>query len=389
MTALTKHSSRSSKPRADESGWRGLLPTDPIPWILASGEPYARLAVFLQIENRPAEDAEVRRTKAAVLADASVRSLIDRLPDWDKEAVCSGHNSPSFAPNILHLLADLGLGAGDSPRVERILDRMIRHQDGDGRFQSLGRWRTMPRPVWGALFCDAHAIADVLIRYGRGDEPRVRTALARMAADMSVTAQGRGWLCRPDPATKFRGPGRKDEICPQVTLEALRAFARVPEARRQGSVLDAARSVLEVWRGRGRWKPYMFGHGRTFKTVKWPSFWYDVSTVLEALSGLPELWRGPKASHEDRHSVAELAAVLLAYNFGPDGRVTPRSCYKGFEAFSFGQKKIPSPYATAHLIGILKKTAALAPEIRRVDVLALTSSKGGTGTALPPKPGPD
>ncbi|MDD8026831.1 MAG: hypothetical protein PHI34_09970 [Acidobacteriota bacterium] len=365
------------------------MPADPIPWILASDEPYARLAVFLRIEGRPAEDAEVRKAKAAVLADPGVRSLIDRLPDWESETVCSGHNSPSYTPNLIHLLADLGLARGDSPRVDRILNHMLRHQDGDGRFLALGRWRNMPGPVWGALFCDAHSLADLLIRFGFGDEPRVKRALDRMAADMSVTAQGPGWLCRPDPQTKFRGPGRKDEICPQVTLEALRAFGRVPKERRPSGVMDAARSALDVWRGRGVAKPYMFGHGRTFKTVKWPPFWYDASFVLDALSGLPDVWRGPQARPQDRRSTAELAAVLLAYNFGPDGRVTPRSCYKGFESFSFGRKKVPSPYATAHLIGLLKKTADLASEISRVDVLSLTSSKGGTGTALPPKQGPN
>jgi hypothetical protein len=32
----------------------------------------------------------------------------------------------------------------------------------------------------------------------------------------------------------------------------------------------------------------------------------------------------------------------VAYNSGGDGRVTPQSCYKGFESFSFGQRKRPS-----------------------------------------------
>jgi hypothetical protein len=33
--------------------------------------------------------------------------------------------------------------------------------------------------------------------------------------------------------------------------------------------------------------------------------------------------------------------------------VTPRSCYKGFEDYSFGQKKKPSPWATARVCGLL------------------------------------
>lgn len=69
-----------------------------------------------------------------MLSDPGIKALIARLPDWEKEAVVSGHNNPSFAPNILHLLADLGLGPGDDPQVERLLDQMLSHQDIDGRF---------------------------------------------------------------------------------------------------------------------------------------------------------------------------------------------------------------------------------------------------------------
>jgi hypothetical protein len=77
--------------------------------------------------------------------------------------------------------------------------------------------------------------------------------------------------------------------------------------------------------------------------------------VLEALSDYPAAWKSKSAATEDRESVAEIARTL-ASNFGPDGMVTPRSCYKGFETYSFGQKKVPSPWATARLCGILRSS---------------------------------
>ena len=88
---------------------------------------------------------------------------------------------------------------------------------------------------------------------------------------------------------------------------------------------------------------------------------------------------------EDARAIAELAACLIAYNVDrTTGTVTPRSCFKGFEGFSFGQKKVPSPFATARVLATLTPLSGLADEIARVDVTALTSSKGGTGTALAP-----
>jgi hypothetical protein len=170
-----------------------------------------------------------------------------------------------------------------------------------------------------------------------------------------------------------------------VTLEALRTFARLPAARRPRWILEAARTSLHAWRERGAEKPYLFGHGRQFKTVKWPAFWYGAYWVLDTVSRYPGLWAGRGSRPEDRRAVAELAACLVAYNVGPDGRVTPQSCFQGFEGFSFGQKKAPSAFATARVCVILRRLDALADDIAGIDVSSLTSSKGGKGTAVPPR----
>jgi len=365
--------------------WISLLPQDPREWIASSEEPAARLLVLSTFEDFSSAARRSRTDRKSLLSDPGIKSLIARLPDWEKEAVVSGHNSPSFAPNILHLLADLGLGPGDDPQVERLLDQMLCHQDSDGRFQSLGRWRNQPEAQWGSLFCDAHAIAEALLRFGRGSDPRAKRGMDRMAADLGPTSQGPGWRCRPDPVTGFRGPGRKDDFCPMVTLEALRALARLPEKERPAGCLDAARTCLRAWRERNAEKPYMFGHGRQFKIVKWPSFWYDAYRVLDTLSRYPGLWMGKTARNEDRKALAELTACLIAYNFDSAGKITPRSCYKGFESFSFGQKKKPSAVTTALLCLPLRRLSELTDEIAAIDILHLKSSKGGTGTALPPK----
>ena len=170
-----------------------------------------------------------------------------------------------------------------------------------------------------------------------------------------------------------------------MTLEALRVFACLPEAQRPPVITVAAGTPVQVWLNRSERKPYMFGHGRQFKTVKWPPLWYDAYTVLETLSWYPSVWAGPEALPAHRRGVAELAACVTAYNFGGDGRVTPRSCYRGFERFSFGQKKTPSPLATALLCRVLRRLDDLTEDIMAVDVLSLSSSMGGTGIPLPPR----
>ena len=360
---------------------------DTLDWLLASDEPAARLVALTYLLDRPGDDPEVRAAHGAVLADAGTRDLTNRLGDWDHPVPLSGHNSPAYAPNLLGLLADMGLERGDDPVVDAAVSAMLHHQDESGRLTSPGVIaRISPEPILSALQCDSHAICEVLIRFGQAEHPVVRRALDRMAADLAVTPQGSGWPCLPSYG--FRGPGRRSDVCPQVTLEAVRTLARLPADRRPidpARLLAAARTTLRVWSERGTGKPYMFGHGLGFKTVKWPPFWYGVLGVLDTVGRYPELWRGSAARPEDRSAIAELVACLRAYNLDSTGRVTPRSCYRGFEAFSFGQKKRPSPFATARVLAVLRPFEDLADAVASLDVMALGSSKGGSGTAIGPR----
>lgn len=361
-----------------------MLPADPLSWLLKSDEPAASWVTFVELLGRPIDDPEVLAAHAAVMADPGTHDLLARLLDWEAPQPISGHDSPAFAPNLLHLLGDMGFGAEDDPRIARVLDQMLRHTDEDGRFASCIAPRGSGEPYWSVLQCDTFAITDALVRLGRGADAGVRRALALIGADVCDTPQGRAWPCRPDSVTGFRGPGRKADCCPMLLVEGVRLFSRLPEEQRPAWTLDAGRVLLRAWRERGAEKPYMFGHGRQFKTVKWPPTWYGAYLVLDAVGRLPELWRSPGAAPTDRRAVAEIAACLIAYNTSPDGTVTPRSIRKGFESFSFGQKRQPSAWATARLCVVLRRVEEMAGEIADVDVQSLTSSKGGAGIARPP-----
>jgi len=364
---------------------QGRIPAAPLGWLLGSAEPAARWIALVHLERGDQDDPLVLSARTDALAEAGRAGLLDRLGDWEAPTQASGHDSPAYAPNPLCLLSDMGCGPGDDPRIERLLDQLLDHQLPDGRFLCYGRLRGFAQPQWSTLPCDTHAITEVLLRFGRGDDPRVQAAVAFLAASLTETAQGPGWLCVPDPVSGFRGPGRKADICPQVTLEALRAFALLPASRRPVGTLDAAGTVLGVWRRRAEQKPYMFGHGVKFKTVKWPTTWYGVHMVLDTLGRYPELWSGPESRPEDRRSLTELAACLAAYNIAPDGTVTPASCFRGFEHLSLGQKRRPSPFATARLHAVLARFAGLEDEIVAVDVAGLGSSRGGSGAPVMPK----
>lgn len=350
--------------RLPAARWLALLPRDPRPALLASDEPSARYVTLTAVLGASDDDREVRAARAAVVADPGVRALVERLPDWRAGFRFGGHDAPAFPPNLLGLLHALGVRAGDFARVDRTLDAMPRRQADDGRYLTPSR-DADGRVQWAALPCDHFAILEALLRFGRRAAPGVDAALAHVRAAFTATGQGRGWGCVPDPVVRWRGPGRKGDACPQVTAEALRVFALVPAAARPRGLTAAARTLLAIWRDRDHAKPYMFGHGPRFVAGKWPPTWYDASTVLATLAAYPAVWRGAAATADDRRATAALVAAL-ASTFGADGMITPRSCFQGFADYSFGQKRRPSPWATARACGLLRAFAAvLAPPADR------------------------
>jgi hypothetical protein len=350
--------------------WLLFLSVDPRPALLASDEPFTRFATMTAVLGLPEEDAEVRGVRKAVVADPRVRALVARLPQWESGFSFSGHNSPGFPPNLLRLLHGMGVRAKDFPAIERMLDQMPRHQADDGRYLTPTITKGKQGLAWTALPCDHFAILETLLLFGRKDAPGLDRALSRVRDTLAETAQGPAWHCLPDPVAKWRGPGRKNDACLQVTVEALRLFAGVPAPERPKTLSRAAQTLLAAWRNRTKEKPYFFGHGSRFIAGKWPPTWYDASSVLEALASCPEVWKGKKAALEDREGVAEIV-LALAGTLGPDGFVTPKSCFQGFEDYSFGQKKKASPWATARICGLLRNFGNLAGERTMANKLPL------------------
>ncbi|MGA3057712.1 MAG: hypothetical protein ABSE70_06710 [Candidatus Limnocylindrales bacterium] len=227
-------------------------------WLLTSDEPAARWIALTQLLDRPPEGPEVKAAHRSVLGDRGTRELVGRLGDWEDPGPLSGHDSPAYAPNLLGLLADMGVRAGDDPTVDAAVGALLHHQDEAGRLATPSIIRRIgPDPVLSAVLCDSHAIVEVLIRFGQAEQPTVRRALDRMAADLTPTAQGPGWPCIP--SSGFRGPGRKATSAPRSPWRRLEPL---PDCR--PSAVRSRRPIC--WRRRR--PPFMSGpvEGRRSRT---------------------------------------------------------------------------------------------------------------------------
>jgi hypothetical protein len=366
--------------------WGPLLGGDPLPWLLASDEPAARWVTLTGVLDRPGHDPEVLATRAAVVADPGTAELLGRLPDWEADNRLSGHDSPRFAPNLLNLLADMGVQEGDDPRVGRLLEQLLAHQEPSGRFPSFAASRAGEAPVWGALLCDSHAVVEVLVRNGRSDDPRTRAGLARMAADLAPTTQGRAWPCLPHPVTGFRGPGRKGDFCPQVTLEALRTFAGLPEHQRPEGLLEVAGSRCAPGGCAGASSRTCSGTAGDSR----PSSGRSPGTAPTAC------WtRWAATRHCDVAGTPALATAQRSPSWPPawspttPARTAPSRPGRpgvGSRPSRSGRRSAPRPSPPLGCLQCCTAWTTWPPSPPPSTIRTLGSSKGGSGVAVPPRP---
>ncbi len=187
---------------------------------------------------------------------------------------------------------------------------------------------------------------------------------------LKETNQGWGWKCEPWLYYKRRGPGRVNDICPMIVIDALRGYWVLSEYPEH--LIHAGKSLLNCWTERSKYKPYMFGHGKKFRLPRAPFFWYNIGTVLDAVSHYPKLVK--------TKAFQELLAVSLL-EFQSNGLFIPKSIYLYFKEYSFGQKKEPSPWITLFLSRIYKRAFDIDPsiidKIKKIEAKKLKGSKGG------------
>jgi len=316
--------------------WRRALKADPVPWLLAEGEPWVRYRTLLDLMDRPEDDPEVIEAREAMLAHPLVRELADKAAGWPGYPL-KRHNDAKHPLYALATLADFGLRAEDQ-EMGRAAETVMSHQSPEGAFQTL---TVIPKAFggtgeesWTWMMCDAPTLLYSLLAMGLGHRPEVQTAIDHVSSLVDDV----GWpcVCSPDLG-KFRGPGRKSDPCPFATLISVKALAQAPELRGGDAAGKGVEMLLSHWENQGRRKMYLFGIGTDFRKPKYPFVWYDILHVTDVVSRFPFARDDPRF----RDMVGELLGQA-----DEEGRVTPRSMYRAWKGWEFAHKKAPSPWLT-------------------------------------------
>jgi hypothetical protein len=317
----------------------------PIEWLL-QGPPWVAYRTRIDLMDQPEEDPEVIQAREAMLLHPKVQRMLAELAAWPG-GVLKSHKNAAHSLHLLTFVADLGIRA-DDPGVESIVAKIMAYQSPEGPFQVQvnisPRYGGTGQDQWAWMLCDAPLVQYALHQFGLQDHPQVKAALVHLIGLLRENA----WPCAVTPDLgKFRGPGRKADLCPYATLTMLKALSGFSDTP-MGLAHSGGEALLELWERRTERRPYLFAMGTDFAKLKAPSVWYDLLHVLDVLTRFPSLHQDPRLQE---------MAIILKGKADDQGRFQAESIWQAWKDWDFGQKREPSRWITLLAHRIMKRLA--------------------------------
>jgi hypothetical protein len=333
--------------------WLTALGADPRPWLLDPARPAVRQLALRWLDDRGAEDPDVRSSRAAAMLEAPIAPILAaQNPEgwWVKPGPGYG---PKYTGTVwsLIVLEQLGADAGD-PRIAAACEYVLAHtQTDNGGLGCSGALRAdRPPPPSSVIHCLNGNLVRALVAFGWLDDPRVAAA---------IDWQARAILGGDDAARYYAsatsGPGFGCGInerlpCAWGAVKALRGLAAIPPGRRTPRVRAAIDAGVELllsidpataaypagWDGTV---------SRAWFRLGFPSGY--IADVLQIAEVLVELGR---AGGERLAGVRE---VVLAKQ-GRDGRWRNEQPYRGRLWADVDRPGTPSPWVTLRACRVLR-----------------------------------
>ena len=233
-----------------------------IDWLLERDQPAIRYRALTELLGRPLDDPEVREARGTIPKVGWARAILaERNPagwwvrDWS-------HFSPSFISTtwMMLVLSSLGLDR-EFPEIRESCELWM-------RMKPL-RYGPILHPSVEPHYCSLGFGTEALIRFGYGDDPRVRRSL--------------DWIVKkehPEGGWSHFGSGRNLDA-----WEGLAALAALPRSHRTAAMQRAANLGAEFYLDRElhrqgpRHAPWYRFHDPVF-------YFYDVLVGLEMITAL-------------------------------------------------------------------------------------------------------
>ena len=305
-----------------------------INFILKNGESWLQYAVRINIQNENKED--LVELKSLALCEPKIKSYLSDISDYHNILV-RNHKNPDLPIHKLLFLLDIGFDIS-VPEIQTAVNKIMEHVDSNGVYQSK---TNIPKhfggsgeDTFGWCLCDAPLLLLALIKTGVDYRLYIKPGVDYLISFF----KGTGFPCTvSNEFGSFRGPGRKDDCCPNASLVMLKLLSAIPEYAQSEIVVNTAKGLLYLWENSLELHPYLYYMGTDFRKLKAPAMWYDIVSVTDALSRIDAVKTDARFK--------EMINIIKGKQDN-DGLFTPESVYQKFKGWDFGQKKAPSPYLT-------------------------------------------
>jgi len=289
----------------------------------------------------------LRRTKKKGdfldLQSDKIKEIYDSCLTYEGEPI-SRHNDINHFLHKIGLLLDAGYDNKDEG-MKRIAEMILSNQSQEGAFlsqlQISANYGGTGLPESGWMICDFPLLLNFLIKMGYKKDDRVIKAINYL---INLSDEN-GWRCKSS-FEKFRGPGRKEDHCPLATLYALKVFSLLPEYHNDQFVKNGINAMLYHWRISNERKIYMFGMGKNFRKLKYPTHWFDIVHVVRVLAN----FEYAKGTQEFKEMIG-----IIKSKKTQEGDFIPESVFTAYKGWDFGQKKSPSSSLSNVINEILDK----------------------------------
>jgi hypothetical protein len=305
-----------------------------INFIIEKGDTWLQYSTRLNIlkENKD----RLTELRLQTLSDPKIKTYLSDITNYHNILV-RNHKDPDLPIHKLLFLLDIGLDTNVS-EIQVAIEKIMENKDNNGVYMSLinipKHFGGSGENTFGWCLCDAPLLLLALFKAGIDYEKYIKKGadhLARFHKDS-------GFPCTVSQEVgKFRGPGRKDDCCPYASLVMLKLLSAIPEYQKSDIAINTARGLLSLWENSLERHPYMFYMGTDFRKLRAPTMWYDIVSVVDALSRFELI----KQDLRFKEMVS-----LIESKQDSNGLFTPEAVYQKFKGWDFGQKKNPSPYLT-------------------------------------------
>jgi len=212
----------------------------PLDFILQNGEAWLQYAVKINFlgENRDTLTA----LEQQALADAKIKAYLVDITDFHSILV-SNHKNPDLPIHKLLFLLDIGFDTS-LPEIQIAINEILKHKDSNGVYQSP---TNIPKHFGGSgedmlswCLCDAPLLLLALQKTGVDYETHIKQG----AEYLLGIYKNQGFPCTVSAELgKFRGPGRKDDMCPYATLIMLKLLSEIPHYKDSDIAIEIIKGI--------------------------------------------------------------------------------------------------------------------------------------------------